>query len=58
LVNVSHLRKRAMYESMLDTLARLHSVDVDEAGLGDYGARAGNASTVTVTVQPGACCNV
>ena len=47
-----------MYESMLDTLARLHSVDVDEAGLGDYGARAGNVSTVTVTVQPGACCDV
>ena len=41
-----------MYESMLDTLARLHSVDVDEAGLGDYGARAG--SGLAETPQPGA----
>ena len=30
-----------MYLSMLDTLAKIHSVDVDLAGLGDYGVRVG-----------------
>ena len=33
-----------MYRSMLDTLARLHSVDVDRAGLGDYGVRVGSTT--------------
>lgn len=40
-------RKGAMYRSMLDTLARIHSVDVDGAGLGDYGTRLGSKPTST-----------
>jgi aminoglycoside phosphotransferase (APT) family kinase protein len=29
--------RRATYGAMIDTLAALHAVDVDAAGLGDYG---------------------
>ena len=29
--------RRATYDAMIDTLAALHSVDVDKAGLGDFG---------------------
>lgn len=33
--------RRAMYDAMNDTLARLHRVDFDAVGLGDYGKPAG-----------------
>lgn len=42
ILHCSAERKGAMYRSMLDTLARIHSVDVDRAGLGDYGVRVGS----------------
>jgi aminoglycoside phosphotransferase (APT) family kinase protein len=29
--------RRAVYEAMIDTLAALHSIDIDAAGLSDYG---------------------
>jgi hypothetical protein len=52
----SPLRKRSMYEGMLDTLARIHSVDVDTAGLGDYGARVGTVPS-TPSASPSAVPN-
>ena len=33
------VRRRTMYHSMIDTLARIHAVDLDKHQLGDYGAR-------------------
>ena len=32
-------RRQTMYHSMIDTLARIHAVDLDKHQLGDYGAR-------------------
>jgi aminoglycoside phosphotransferase (APT) family kinase protein len=37
LPGVSAADRRAMYDDMVDVLARLHGVDVSAAGLGDYG---------------------
>ncbi len=37
LPGVSAADRRAMYDDMVDVLARLHQVDVAAAGLGDYG---------------------
>ena len=47
-LSYSSERKGAMYRSMLDTLARIHSIDVDRAGLGDYGTRLGSTSISTL----------
>jgi aminoglycoside phosphotransferase (APT) family kinase protein len=33
--------RRVMYAAMADTLARLHAIDIDAAGLGDFGRREG-----------------
>jgi aminoglycoside phosphotransferase (APT) family kinase protein len=35
--NSNPAERRAIYEAMIDTLAALHTIDVDAAGLGDYG---------------------
>jgi aminoglycoside phosphotransferase (APT) family kinase protein len=41
LADVPSSERGAIYEAMVDVLARLHSVDYDAAGLGDFG-RSGN----------------
>lgn len=38
LPKVAPQERRPLYEAMIDTLAALHSVDVDAVGLSDYGA--------------------
>jgi acyl-CoA dehydrogenase family protein 10 len=44
LPSVDPARKHAMYKGMLDTLAKIHSIDVDQCGLGDYGVRMGTVT--------------
>lgn len=41
LSSVDPSRKHVMYKSMLDNLAKIHSIDVDQCGLDDYGVRMG-----------------
>lgn len=38
-------RRHIMYKNMLDTLAKIHSVDVDQCGLDNYGVRMGTIPT-------------
>ena len=39
LPGMSGEERRQIYSSMCDTLAKIHNVDIDEAGLGDFGKR-------------------
>jgi len=46
LSGMSHDERRAVYSSMCETLARIHSVDINKAELADYGKQ-GNVLSKT-----------